>query len=253
MRKTIRATFSAEQKRLNLTLPKGWGELSQTELAMALRSKARNEEPWRQRLAVLLHLTGMKIIRREGDHWVCSVPTDGELLRFALDPELLPSILDNLNWLDVPGGFPVRLDRLRGAAALPAMLHDVAFGTYLQCENCYQGIVQSQSEEAVAHLASLLYPGLKGKLAMWEQLGVIQWWAQVKTLFAGQWPNFFKPGDGGSAAAMVEVMNNQIRALTGGDVTKEAEILAIDTWRALTELDAKAREADEFNRKMKKK
>lgn len=249
-----RATFSVEQQRLRLTVPTGWGELSQDELRMALRCKARNEEPWRQRLAVLLHLTGMKIIRREGSHWVCSVPTaEQKSQRFNLDPELLPSMLESLQWLDEPGGHPVRPDRLRGVTALPATLHDVAFGTYLQCENCYQGILQSQSEEAVANLASLLYPGLKGRLEMWEQLGVIQWWAQVKTLFSQQWPNFFKPGDGGSAAAMVEVMNNQIRALTGGDVTKEAEILGIDTWRALTELDAKAREADEFNRKMKKK
>ena len=48
-------------------------------------------------------------------------------------------------------------------------------------------------------------------------------------------------------------MNNQIRALTEGDVTKENEILALDTWRALTELDAKAREAEEFKLKTKTK
>lgn len=249
-----RATFSAKDNKLNLTLPTCWGELSQDELCMVLRCKARNEEAWRQRLAVLLHLTGMKFIRRAGRHWVCSVPThEQKTQRFNLDPELLPSILDNLQWLDEPGGHPVRPDRLRGVTALPATLHGVAFGTYLQCENCYQGILQSRSEDAVAHLASLLYPGMKGRMEMWEQLGVIQWWAQVKTMFSAQWPNFFKPGDGGSAAVMVDVMNNQIRALTGGDVTKEEEILHIDTWRALTELDAKAKEADEFNQKMKMK
>ena len=33
-------------------------------------------------------------------------------------------------------------------------------------------------------------------------------------------------------------MNAQIRALTKGDVTKESEVLALDTWRALTELNA---------------
>lgn len=250
----IRATFSAKDNKLNLTLPTCWGELSDDELCMVLRCKARNEEAWRQRLAVLLHLTGMKFIRRAGRHWVCSVPThEQKTRRFNLDPELMPSILENLQWLDEPGGHPVRPDRLRGVTALPATLHGVAFGTYLQCENCYQGILQSQSEDAVAHLASLLYPGMNGRLEMWEQLGVIQWWAQVKTMFSSQWPNFFKPGDGGSAAVMVDVMNNQIRALTGGDVTKEEEILHIDTWRALTELDAKAKEADEFNQKMKMK
>ena len=73
-------------------------------------------------------------------------------------------------------------------------------------------------------------------------------------MFAALFPHFFKPsGEAGGAPDMMEVMNNQIRALTGGDVTKEEEILNIDTWRALTELDAKAKEADEFNQKMKKK
>lgn len=44
-------------------------------------------------------------------------------------------------------------------------------------------------------------------------------------------------------------MNAQIRALTKGDITKEKEVLHLDTWRALTELDALAKEAEEFNRK----
>ena len=48
-------------------------------------------------------------------------------------------------------------------------------------------------------------------------------------------------------------MNAQIRALTKGDVTKEAQILALDAMRALTELDALAREYEELNRKYPKK
>ena len=43
-------------------------------------------------------------------------------------------------------------------------------------------------------------------------------------------------------------MNAQIRALTKGDVTKEKEILAMDCWRALTELDAQAQEYQELQR-----
>lgn len=39
-------------------------------------------------------------------------------------------------------------------------------------------------------------------------------------------------------------MNAQIRALTDGDVTKEPQVLATDVHRALTELDAKIRDAD---------
>ena len=44
-------------------------------------------------------------------------------------------------------------------------------------------------------------------------------------------------------------MNAEIRALTGGDITKENQVLSMDCWRALTELNEKAREAQEWNEK----
>ena len=43
--------------------------------------------------------------------------------------------------------------------------------------------------------------------------------------------------------------NVQLRALTQGDVTKEEMIKNMDCWRALTELNEKAREAAEFETK----
>ena len=49
-----------------------------------------------------------------------------------------------------------------------------------------------------------------------------------------------------------ENMNTQIRALTGGDITKEREVLCMDCWRALTELDAKAKDYEELNKNTKK-
>lgn len=48
-------------------------------------------------------------------------------------------------------------------------------------------------------------------------------------------------------------MNAQIRALTKGDVTKEAEVFALDTHRALTELNAQAREYKQLNSQLNKK
>ena len=248
-----RATFSAERNAINFDLPKGWGDLSQSELAMVMRCKARQDEPRQAKLAVLLNLTGLRALRREQGQWMCMVPVGRKKPhRFLLDPELLPGLLDGLSWMDDPGNVPVRLDALHGVGALPVKLHGVSFTNYLQAENCYQGILQSQKEEAVRHLATLLYPGLRKKIAVWEQLMVIQWWAQLKSMLGVLFPDFFKPSEDAGAVDMTVVMNNQIRALTGGDVTKEEEILNIDTWRALTELDAKAKEANEFNARIKK-
>ena len=56
-------------------------------------------------------------------------------------------------------------------------------------------------------------------------------------------------GKVGGEYNMLDAVNAQIRALTDGDVTKEEFIKGYDCWRCLTELDAKAREAEEFKRK----
>jgi len=49
-------------------------------------------------------------------------------------------------------------------------------------------------------------------------------------------------------------VNAQIRALTKGDVTKEQYIRDnVDTWTALAELDASAKESEELNRKYGKR
>ena len=53
----------------------------------------------------------------------------------------------------------------------------------------------------------------------------------------------------GEAFNMLELVNAEIRALTGGDITKEREVLQMDCWRALTELNEKAREAQELQQR----
>ena len=65
-------------------------------------------------------------------------------------------------------------------------------------------------------------------------------------------PFLLKPAGEGESSEIPDmraVMNAQIRALTGGDITKEKEVMSMDCWRALTELNEKAREQQEFNQK----
>ena len=67
-------------------------------------------------------------------------------------------------------------------------------------------------------------------------------------------PNFFKKveGDGDTEPPTYDDMRRnidaQIRALTKGDITKEREILSLEAIRALTELDAQAREYDDLRK-----
>lgn len=87
----IRATFLDERNAINFNLPKGWDELSQNELCMVMRCKARQEEPYQAKFAVLQHLTGLKVLRRELTNWVCTMPIgEKKPKRFLLDQNFCP-------------------------------------------------------------------------------------------------------------------------------------------------------------------
>ena len=84
----------------------------------------------------------------------------------------------------------------------------------------------------------------------------------MKAFFSNRFSDFLQPIAGASdgnllgspniGAQLQEAMDAQIRALTKGDITKEKEILALDTWRALTELNAQAREYKQLQAQLKK-
>lgn len=212
-------------------------------------------------VALLCVLTGARVVRqdKDDDSFIMSFPIDGKRRRCRVTPAQLAELLEPLDFIREPGSEPVRLDRMDRKAyeAVNPLLQGIPFGRYIQIENLYQGFIMSRSHEAVESLAGLLYPGYgsdkRDSLTAIDVFNILQWMVQLKTMFARQWPNFFRPCDGSAEApSMLDVMNNEIRALTGGDVSKEDMILQIDCWRALTELDFKAKEAEEHRREMAK-
>ena len=166
------------------------------------------------------------------------------------------------NWLSWKASLPSLSVFL--SLAVAADLQAVPFEDYLACENYYQGFLHMQSMECLAEMAHLLYPKLSDKacLEKAELLSVFYWFASVKANFTRMFPHFFTnipqeksnllgSADLGVGEELRQAMNAQIRALTGGDITKEAAILQMDCWRALTELDAKAQEAQELRNQLK--
>lgn len=134
------------------------------------------------------------------------------------------------------------------------------FETFIICDNLYQGYLSTQNDELLDQLGSTLY-NKPIAFKPYERINIFYWFAALKDSMAQKYSDFFQPvagaADGnllGSSATSVEdAMNAQIRALTKGDVTKEAEVLALDTHRALTELNAQAREYKELNAKLQSK
>lgn len=104
-------------------------------------------------------------------------------------------------------------------------------------------------------MAAILYRKEDIRLKDYELLSIFYWWAGLKAMLSRRFPNFLQSspveGDVPQVDEMTlrRSMDSQIRALTKGDITKENTILSLPAVRALTELDALAREYEELNRK----
>lgn len=254
--------------RVDLTVPASWEELTQPQLRELLETIVdvqqrnrnvgfRDAEDYAAQVAaqvsthLLFEWTPLEPICPYGNGYLVRHLDD----EFELSAELLASAIAPLSWSkDLPKS-PVRLDVVDGAKAVAADLSDgFQFDSWLACENNWQAYQLTQEDEWLHRMAAILYSKESIQLSPAEALGVFYWWAGLKAMVTEMFPYFFKPaGDGEGSEVTVESMRRnmdaQIRALTKGDITKEREILSMDALRALTELDAQAREYDELNRK----
>lgn len=253
MSRKYKHTVIASGHTLDFKFPKSWQELNQRQLKAVLVFLTAYDSVTAL-LRITLYFANMVIVKTEGGYAKCRIQTSVGAINCTLSSEDIAALTEAMRWVLTPGSVPVLLDEYDGHHAVDRLLHDVSFETYLCLDNLYQGFLMSKNEEAIVAMARIVYNGKK-KIKEYKpyiRFGIIQWYTQLKTHFSMQFSNFFKRTEGGSAQSVVEAMNAQIRALTGGDVTKEKEIFAIDTWRALTELNAKAREAEEFKKSMKR-
>lgn len=262
MPKTAPSTLSADGV-LHLTCPRSWKEMTQEQLRYALHVLGCGMySSVEGRTLMLLRFTGIEVLGRTPGGWTCSVPVgsaDGKQRRhqFFLQSWQVQDMIRQLEYVDSYEAFDVRLESIGGFKAVDALLHKVMFEDYLNMEKYYQGYLATKEERYALGLARLLYPGGLASVDDAELTCCIMWFSYVKKQFSKMFRHFFKPvsavtGAAPAAVNWLEQMNAQIRALTDGDITKERTVLDADCWRALTELDAKAREAEEFRKKYPK-
>lgn len=251
----------------DLSLPTSWAELTDKMLRTVYALYARNLSAAEVKTLCLMKWNKMTVLAQLRGHKYLVKCNRSQVIISSKQIQQATCFLDFLNSFPP---VPVRLSRIGHHRALPADFEKVPFEKYLYLENLFQGVlhtqepasfaeISSQTHELLLQMAQVLYDSDRLKPDTAELVGVFYWFASLKQYFARLFPHFYAPvgatdGNqlGGSLFAQLrETTNAQLRALTGGDITKEALIRQMDTHRALTELDAKAREAEEYRRSTK--
>ena len=254
--------FRSMEAFFNLSLPTGWQFLSDCQLQYFFRQLSR-DLPMEEILTLCLFKWGDITV-------LCRLYNGNYLVRQRHKPKQeaqltlrqIHSATASLDFLRHFPTSPVRITHIGNAQAIDKDFTEVPFSTYISCDNYYQGFLHTKNDALLKDLATLLYPGVKrARLTKPYLYGCFYWFASLKWYFSGMFPHFLQPMPSeptnllGSSPNIGEIlrtaMNAQIRALTGGDITKEQAVLAMDTWRALTELDAKAKEAEDLRRQSK--
>lgn len=248
--------------------PSSWAELSEEQLRYVLSVMSIHHDHIVIKCYLLARFCGLTVHKYTRTGWKCSVKCGEsdengdtktgkvrERVLYISAAEIL-SLLKNFDFIDKFTNFrPLQRASDVLLTAVDSMLHDVSFYDYLNIEKNYQLFMLNQEDKFLQKMAHLLYRTEDGSadetahFEPYELLGVFIWFSSVKEYFAANFTHFFKPAREGGELRRVDIlpaMQAQIRALTDGDVTKQQAVYNTDCWAALTELDNKAREAEEF-------
>lgn len=261
-------------KELHIDLPKTWEDLSQDQmldicqiLLLTGHSEAHLD------MLAFRTLSGLEFIKTTVNYTF--VKQDNCV--HTIKNYQLAAAAAKLSWIrEIPTRF-TPLQAICGYEHLYPTLEGVPFKVFVSCENWYQAYLYTQDHYYLQVLTSALYSQARfegyypsgwdagrveqdaGRFDNASQpalFSVFLWYSSVKKLLSQQFEYFFQPvtradqDEENTPPDMRGYINSMLRALTGGDITKQDQVLESDTWIALYELNEKAKEYEELkNRK----
>lgn len=251
---------------LDLTLPKSWAALSQSQLKSVCKFLASDRITTHQaKLLLAFKFSGIKFLGLHGDEALVKV----KKMTLLLDQDDMLAIAHELDYLESDPVFPVRLFELKHRKAVHPLMREISFARWLGIENLYCGFMQTHKVELLNEILSILYPK-KGywpkfikafdyKKFCYAHINLIIWLGSFKKYLCRRYPELYKAAGSPDVSRndlqthqqLMESMNAQIRALTKGDITKNEAVLEMDLHSALTELDALALESRKLKESLK--
>ena len=244
---------------IDISLPKGWKDLSQSQIRFIYRLIGSGKSSEYIKVSCFLRWSGLKFIGR---------PKKGVLLLrkekliFEVSIGVYTGALESLEWLLQIPDYPVVIDKLGRHKAIDKIFHGVSLDDYLTALQLWSLYLDNRSDKIICDLVNLLYGcDLSAKKIPTEYRAcTVYWFTSLQSVMTKSFPSLFEKQKnpdgsgnlGGGSSMRVDYVNAILRSLTKGDILKEDAVLAVDTWRALTELDAIARENNNIKQSMKK-
>ena len=253
---------------IELKAPTGWRELNENQLVYAAwllsTGDLTAEEMWTY---AFIRFSGIQVKRWSAD----VVDFSFQKKRFSLDVQECLSFARKFKFLTSGIEEITPLQKMKGVKAGDPRLRGTPLAQYLACENYYQAFLFKKNPVFLDSLCACFY--LKGKFndAKTEKLSrkfarlpfhvrytVFLWFSGLKKVLKNHFPNYFVEmqlgeEDSPTPPNMRKQIEQMLRTLSGGDVTKVNDIYSVDTWAALAELDAKTLEYNMMKSKMNQK
>ena len=243
----------------NVALPTAWEELTQEKLRTVFRLMATGAAGAALTAKAFLIFAGLK---PEGEDIYRN--RAGFLMKIGV--RQIAAAAMHLDFLTKMPTAAVRLDRAEDGTPCKtgADFEDATFGEFLHADGLFLMYLNNPEANAdrLSEIAEMLYPGI-GRAAATSPLmnaNIIVWLTGLKHQLTGMYPYLFAAPAAAdyeetpeeAAARRRRATLSMIRALTGGDITKENDILQTAAHSALNELNEKAREAKELEKLSKK-
>lgn len=237
----------------NVKLPTSWEELTQEQLLAVFRLMAYGESGHALMTQAFLIFAGLE---PEGE----DIYRNYAGFLFKIGVNQITAAALHLEYLTTPPTAAVRLDYAEDGTPCKtgADFEDATFGEFLHTDGLFLMYLNNPGANAdrLAEIAIMLYPDITDAAAASPLMNanIIIWLSGLKKQLAGMYPHLFSaPAAAGyeeiheeTAARSRRATLSMIRALTGGDITKENDILLAPAHNALYELNEKAREAKEL-------
>lgn len=256
---------SGVRGRIDLTAPQNYAEMTEKQVRYVahLQVNGRNTEKsiWTK---CLVKFTGLKAIGGTGESYY--------FIKKNLKGFFSMSIDDIYDFSERMSFLTRKYEGIRPMAKIgkyrpcDELLRDISFLQYLDAENYYQAYIFTKDEEHLHMLMATLFriPGKEynndltkraikrmSKCSEVEKLIVVMWMVGIKEYFSNKFRYLFnrveiQEDEPAIAPDMLEIIRNQVRMLTEGDITKENQVLSAQAWSALGEMNDKCREAKEM-------